>query len=132
MIAMVDIDFFKRINDTYGHDVGDMAIVSVAQAISGSFRTSDIVARMGGEEFCIVAVNNDTPVETMNRLRLHIEGLAIPLNEKESIHLTVSIGVCTTLCNTLEEMINHSDEALYKAKLGGRNQVVLFENPLNI
>ena len=132
MIAMVDIDFFKRINDTYGHDVGDMAIVAVAEAISKSFRTSDIVARMGGEEFCIVAVNNDAPLETMNRLRLYIEGLAIPLNEKESIHLTVSIGVSTILCNTLEEMINHSDEALYKAKQGGRNQVVLFENPLNI
>ena len=132
MIAMVDIDFFKRINDTYGHDVGDMAIVAVAQAISRHFRTTDIVARMGGEEFCIVAVNNDAPVETMNRLRLDIEGLAIPLNEKESIHLTVSIGVSTTLCNTLEEMINHSDEALYKAKQGGRNQVVLFENPLNV
>lgn len=125
MIAMVDIDFFKRINDTYGHDVGDMAIVSVAEAISRSFRTGDIVARMGGEEFCIVAVNNDAPLETMNRLRLYIEGLAIPLDDKESIHLTVSIGVSTTLCNTLEEMINHSDEALYKAKQNGRNQVIL-------
>ena len=125
VIAMIDIDFFKRINDTYGHDIEDMAIVSVAQAISRSFRTTDIVARMGGEEFCIVAVNNEAPVETMNRVRQYIEGLAIPLNENESIHLTVSIGVSTTLCNTLDEMINHSDEALYKAKQGGRNQVVL-------
>ena len=125
MIAMVDIDFFKRINDTYGHDIGDIAIVSVAEAISRSFRTSDIVARMGGEEFCIVAVNNDAPLETMNRLRLLIEGLAIPLDEKESIHLTVSIGITTILLDTLDEMINRSDEALYKAKQGGRNQVVL-------
>ena len=125
VIAMVDIDFFKRINDTYGHDIGDMAIVSVAQAISRSFRTSDIVARMGGEEFCIVAVNNDAPEETMNRLRLQIEKLAIPLDEKESIHLTVSIGVSTKLADSLDEMINHADEALYKAKQGGRNQVVL-------
>lgn len=125
MIAMVDIDFFKRINDTYGHDIGDIAIVSVAEAISRSFRTSDIVARMGGEEFCIVAVNNDAPLETMNRLRLLIEGLAIPLDEKESIHLTVSIGITTILLDTLDEMINRSDEALYKAKQNGRNQVVL-------
>ena len=125
MIAMVDIDFFKRINDTYGHDIGDIAIVSVAEAISRSFRSSDIVARMGGEEFCIVAVNNDAPFETMNRLRLHIEGLPIPLDEKESIHLTVSIGITTILPDTLDEMINRSDEALYKAKQNGRNQVVL-------
>lgn len=125
MVAMIDIDFFKRINDTYGHDVGDMAIVAVAQAIAKSFRTSDIVARMGGEEFCVVAVNNNAPVETMNRLRLSIEALAIPLNETESINLTVSIGISMTLANTLDEMINHSDEALYKAKQNGRNQVIL-------
>jgi diguanylate cyclase (GGDEF)-like protein len=125
MVAMIDIDFFKRINDTYGHDVGDMAIVAVAQAIAKSFRTSDIVARMGGEEFCVVAVNNNAPVETMNRLRLNIEALAIPLNETESIHLTVSIGISMTLAGTLDVMINKSDEALYKAKQNGRNQVIL-------
>jgi diguanylate cyclase (GGDEF)-like protein len=125
MVAMIDIDFFKRINDTYGHDVGDMAIVAVAQAIARSFRTSDIVARMGGEEFCVVAVNNNAPVETMNRLRLNIEALAIPLNETESIHLTVSIGISMTLADTLDVMINKSDEALYKAKQNGRNQVIL-------
>jgi diguanylate cyclase (GGDEF)-like protein len=121
---MIDIDFFKRINDTYGHDVGDMAIVAVAQAVSKSFRTTDIVARMGGEEFCVVAVNNDAPVETMNRIRQFIERMPIPLNDKEAINLTVSIGITTTLCNTLDEMINHADEALYKAKQGGRNQVI--------
>lgn len=125
MIAMLDIDFFKRINDTYGHDVGDMAIVAVSQAISRSFRTTDIVARMGGEEFCIVAVNNEAPVETMDRIRQYIEKMPIPLNEKEAIHLTISIGISTTLCDTLDEMINHADEALYKAKQNGRNQVVL-------
>lgn len=128
MIAMLDIDFFKRINDSYGHDVGDMAIVAVAKTIARSFRNTDIVARMGGEEFCVLAVNNSSPVETMNRLRLSIEGLAIPLNEKESLHLTVSIGVTTTLSNTLDEMINHADEALYKAKQAGRNQVILTQS----
>ena len=125
MIAMIDIDFFKRINDTHGHDVGDMAIVAVAQAIQKDFRTTDIVARMGGEEFCVVAVNNNSPVETMNRLRQHIEAMAIPLNDTESLHLTVSIGVTITLPNTLDEMISQSDAALYQAKHGGRNQVVL-------
>jgi diguanylate cyclase (GGDEF)-like protein len=124
LIAMIDIDFFKRINDTYGHDIGDKAIVSVAQAITRHFRATDIVARMGGEEFCIIAVNNNSVADTMNRLRLYIEGMPIHLDEKDSIHLTVSIGVTTTLPDTLDEMINRSDEALYTAKQNGRNQVV--------
>lgn len=125
MIAMLDIDFFKRINDTYGHDVGDMAIVAVAKAISKGFRTTDIVARMGGEEFCIIAMNNAAPVETMDRIRQYIEAMPIPLNETESINLTISIGVTTTLFDTMDEMINHADEGLYKAKQSGRNKVVL-------
>lgn len=125
LVAMLDIDFFKKINDTHGHDVGDKAIVSVAQAVSKHFRATDIVARMGGEEFCIISVNNIAAAETLNRLRVFIEGMPIPLNETESINLTVSIGATTTLFNSLEEMVNHSDEALYKAKHSGRNQVVI-------
>jgi diguanylate cyclase (GGDEF)-like protein len=125
LVAMIDIDFFKKINDTHGHDIGDKAIVMVAQAISKHFRATDIVARMGGEEFCIISVNNIAAAETMNRLRVYIEGLAIPLDEKKSINLTISIGVTATLSNTLGEMVNHSDEALYKAKQSGRNQVVI-------
>lgn len=124
-IAMVDIDFFKRINDTYGHDIGDLAIVAVANALRNEFRTTDIVARMGGEEFCIVAVNNASATDIMERLRRHIEALEIPLNETESIQLTVSIGVTSALCNSLDDMINQADRALYQAKHGGRNQVVL-------
>ncbi|HEU0186373.1 MAG TPA: diguanylate cyclase [Gallionellaceae bacterium] len=125
LIAMVDIDFFKRINDTYGHDVGDQAIVAVAKTLACEFRSTDIVARMGGEEFCVVAVNNASPVEIMERLRRHIEALAIPLNEKDALHLTVSIGVTGALCDTLDAMINQADQALYQAKHNGRNQVVM-------
>ncbi len=127
LIAMVDIDFFKRINDTYGHDVGDLAIVAVSRTLAKEFRTTDIVARMGGEEFCIVSVNNDSPVEIMERLRRHIAALEIPINDKESLSMTVSIGVTNTLCDTLDDMINLADQALYKAKHGGRNQVVLIQ-----
>lgn len=125
MVAVLDIDFFKKINDTHGHDVGDMAIVAVAQTILKGFRTTDIVARMGGEEFCVLAVNNNAPVETMNRLRQNIEALAIPVSDTESLHLTVSIGVTCTLADSLDAMINKADEALYKAKQNGRNQVIM-------
>ena len=100
-------------------------IVAVAQAITSHFRATDIVARMGGEEFCIIAVNNTSSLETMNRLRTNIETMSIPLNDKDSIQLTVSIGISNTLSTTLGEMINQADEALYKAKQNGRNQVVL-------
>lgn len=126
-IAMVDIDFFKRINDTYGHDIGDLAIVAVAGALRNEFRSTDIVARMGGEEFCIVAVNNASANDIMERLRRHIEALEVPLNDKESISLTVSIGVTSSLCSSLDEMINQADRALYQAKHGGRNQVILLD-----
>ncbi len=125
MIAVLDIDFFKRINDTHGHDIGDVALVAVAHAVQKSFRATDIVARMGGEEFCVVAVNNNAPMETMNRVRQTIENLTIPLNENETLRMTVSIGVTITLKNSLDDMINIADEALYMAKQQGRNQVVM-------
>lgn len=124
MVAVLDIDFFKRINDTHGHDVGDLAIVAVAQTIQKGFRTSDIVARMGGEEFCVLAVNNNAPIETMNRIRQQIENLPIPISDTETLHMTVSIGITDTIADSLDAMINKADEALYKAKQSGRNQVV--------
>jgi diguanylate cyclase (GGDEF)-like protein len=125
MVAMIDIDFFKKINDTYGHDIGDKAIVSVAQAITKHFRSTDIVARMGGEEYCIIAVNNNAALDTMNRVRLYIEAMTVDLEDKSTINFTVSIGVTTALGATLDAMIHKSDEALYKAKQSGRNQVII-------
>ncbi|MBI5919410.1 MAG: diguanylate cyclase [Nitrosomonadales bacterium] len=125
--GMVDIDFFKRINDTYGHDVGDIAIVSVAQALKASFRGTDIVARMGGEEFCVLLVNAESPIEVFERLRQRIAAIQIPLENGEILRFTASIGVCATLGNSLEEMVNSADAGLYAAKHGGRNRVALFE-----
>jgi diguanylate cyclase (GGDEF)-like protein len=126
--GMVDIDFFKRINDTHGHDIGDKAIVSVARALSAAFRTTDVVARMGGEEFCVLLVNAESPVEVFERLRQRIAAIEIPLESGETLRFTGSIGVCASHGDALEEMVNNADSALYAAKQGGRNRVELFES----
>lgn len=123
-VAVLDIDHFKRINDTYGHDAGDAAIVAVARAMNEAFRGTDLVARMGGEEFCVLAVNAGNPADLFDRFRQQVEALAIP-HAKGSLHLTISIGVTTEVDGSLDAMINVADKALYEAKQGGRNRVVV-------
>ncbi len=124
-VAMVDIDFFKKINDTYGHDIGDIAIVSLAKALSAAFKGEELVARMGGEEFCILAINPQSSLELLERLRENVAALEIPLPENGKLRMTISIGVTDTLGENLDAMINLADQALYDAKHGGRNRVVL-------
>lgn len=127
-IAMLDIDHFKRINDTYGHDAGDVALKTVGALITGSVRRADVVARFGGEEFCILVTNMkpEKTAEFFEELRTRIGETKIEIDGGE-ITLTVSIGVNTTLKDSLEATINHADELLYKAKQTGRNKIVVSE-----
>jgi diguanylate cyclase (GGDEF)-like protein len=127
VIAMVDIDFFKQINDTYGHDAGDEVIKNVSGILKKRFRESDIVSRFGGEEFCILAMNMEPKHSFMlfEELRKMIEISEIRVGDK-TIQTTVSIGVCATPLSSLDEMIKQADLMLYKAKKAGRNRV--FEN----
>ncbi len=123
--AMVDIDFFKKINDTYGHFMGDLAIKKVCQTLKDSFRKTDIVARYGGEEFCVLAnVDAKLAKSLFERVRRRIEALTISHGEV-SIKLTVSIGVTLKLGKDLEQMLSHADARLYHAKESGRNNVVI-------
>lgn len=124
VVAMIDIDNFKRCNDTYGHDVGDEVIKNVARSLSQRFRKSDIVCRYGGEEFCIICsdTNLEEVVAVFERIRMEIESSAIYVGKKE-IYITVSIGVCGRQLESLTEMISVADEQLYEAKKGGRNKV---------
>ena len=123
-VAVIDIDHFKRINDIYGHDVGDVALIAMAKVLAASFRTTDLVARLGGEEFCVLAVNPQAALVLMERLRSQAEAFEIPIpGSSELLRLTISIGLCTPLGSSLEAMIKSADEALYRAKLGGRNRV---------
>ncbi len=125
-VALLDIDHFKKINDTYGHDVGDKAIVALAQTAAKNIRKIDFIGRIGGEEFAIVLprCNKEPGVESMQRLRLCIADQRVHVLEKD-IHFTVSIGVATLRSTTkdLAELLRNADAALYKAKREGRNRV---------
>ncbi len=126
-IAMIDIDNFKKINDTYGHDTGDNVIVHLANVLMSNTNYRDIVSRFGGEEFCVVLknINRFSAVEIYDRLRREVESSVIYSDKKEPIEFTVSIGISLYLEEGLEETINQADMMLYKAKNAGKNQVVI-------
>lgn len=131
-VLMMDIDHFKRVNDTYGHQVGDEVIKGIASAISGEIRKEiDIVARYGGEEF-VVALIDTTPegmIETAERIRKAVGKLEFNVHQPDPLRVTVSIGAFLVEpgFTDMKKTINNADQALYKAKDGGRNQVVQFE-----
>jgi diguanylate cyclase (GGDEF)-like protein len=125
--AMLDIDFFKKVNDTYGHDAGDEVLKHVASSIQKRMRKTDIVARLGGEEFCVLAVNmQDEAVDMIfDGLRQVIATSPVTVNNGEdTIQVTLSIGVTTILDENLEEMVKKADALLYEAKESGRNRIV--------
>lgn len=124
-LMMIDIDYFKSINDGYGHDAGDLVIQQVAQHLQKDFRASDITARFGGEEFCVLltGVNPSTAIASAERLR---ENLARPavVAANAKVPFTVSIGVaCADSASELTRLIKLADLALYDAKQNGRNVV---------
>lgn len=125
--SMIDIDFFKKINDTHGHHIGDLALKHVSNLLFEALREGDILARMGGEEFCILCINLDKENAAIlfERIRKKIEDNPLITGEL-TIPITVSIGYTSTVGNTLEQMINDSDAALYRAKETGRNKVSVF------
>ena len=125
-LVMIDIDHFKKINDLYGHDIGDIAIKEVSKILNDNLRTSDLIARFGGEEFCILLedINPDDLEILFEKIRVVFEANVIKTDEI-TFSYTVSIGMFFGLDNSLKEMITYADEALYEAKAAGRNQIVL-------
>ncbi|MBG0823100.1 diguanylate cyclase [Planomonospora sp. ID91781] len=121
---MVDIDHFKRINDTYGHATGDEVIRAVAQVLRGHLREPDVFCRYGGEEFAAVLseVHGD-PLEIGERLRAAVAGLGVPA-DGDRVRFTVSIGISELkIDDTLDSLLDRADQALYQAKRSGRNRV---------
>ncbi|MFT7003784.1 MAG: diguanylate cyclase (GGDEF)-like protein [Sulfurimonas sp.] len=125
-VAMIDIDSFKKINDTYGHDIGDQIIIALSEILSTNIKYNDLVARFGGEEFCIVLKNTDMhrAHEILERMRKEVESFYFQVEGKESIKFTVSIGATIYNNDSLDDTIAHADMMLYKAKQNGKNQVL--------
>ncbi len=125
-VAMIDIDFFKRINDEYGHDAGDIVLQKVGEMMNERFRQMDFIARYGGEEFCILAPSLTTKqaFELFDNFRDSVAHTGIKISESQTIKITLSIGVTTDLCPDLDDMIAAADYLLYRAKHNGRNCVV--------
>jgi len=125
-VAMFDIDKFKNINDTYGHDVGDVAIIEVATILNEHLREHDLMARFGGEEFCVLLENISLSDIGMlfEKIRLVFENNVIKVNNLE-IKFTTSIGICYGMEDDLESMIKKSDDGLYFCKNNGRNQIAI-------
>jgi len=125
-VATLDVDFFKKINDTYGHDIGDVAIKEVSKILNKKLRSSDTIARFGGEEFCMILedIEFDDLENIMEDIRAEFEKNVIKVEELK-ISYTVSIGVYYGLLESIEDMIKISDDCLYEAKNNGRNRVII-------
>lgn len=124
-VVMLDMDHFKHINDTYGHQVGDQVLRQMGEVISSSFRATDIHGRLGGEEFAVLLPDTsiEAAVEIAEQLIQTIAGLMI-----EPVHcITASLGVASTDAGDkdLHSLMNNADKALYRAKALGRNQVAV-------
>jgi two-component system cell cycle response regulator len=128
-LLMIDLDHFKRVNDTYGHLVGDEVLREVAKTLQREARTVDVVARYGGEEFCVILPETtaEGAMAFGDRVRSRIATQpAVSDKDFRGLHITVSVGVATipnARVNTPEDFIALADEALYRAKAQGRNQV---------
>ncbi len=123
-VALIDIDHFKNINDTFGHDTGDQALKNLSRQMVRHFTEPDLVARFGGEEFCILTTGQriDAVSEDFESFRKIVEADPITTKENE-FPMTISTGVCTRHLGSIEEMISKADEMLYQAKTKGRNMV---------
>jgi diguanylate cyclase (GGDEF)-like protein len=131
-LVMLDVDWFKRYNDHFGHQAGDECLRAVAQAISGVSRASDLVARYGGEEFVLVAPATDGPQALWMAQRAceAVVALAMPHPRAPAQVVTVSCGVAVVIPgpdSSLQALLGEADDALYEAKAQGRNRVVLAE-----
>jgi diguanylate cyclase (GGDEF)-like protein len=126
-LLMIDIDHFKKINDTSGHLAGDAVLSNIAQVLTRAVRNEDVVARFGGEEFAIIlrAIGIDPALLMAERLRKSVEGSTAVWHDKQ-LKTTISIGVAgfpSTPAKTPEQLVEAADKALYKAKHEGRNLV---------
>ncbi|MEQ9362766.1 MAG: GGDEF domain-containing protein, partial [Leptospirales bacterium] len=132
-VLMVDLDFFKRINDTCGHATGDRVLMEFSLCCEHGIRDSDIFGRLGGEEFAILLpeLGEDAAAETAERLRKSVAALPVSAPGGE-IFFSASFGVARVLPGetTIEPALHRADVALYRAKHGGRNRVAIYSDAM--
>jgi len=129
--VLFDIDFFKKFNDTYGHQTGDIVLKALASVVQRATRESDLSARYGGEEFALILYHTDGPAayEAAERLRTMVESHEVQDNGNV-LRVTISLGVATfphERVHDSKELVDYADQALYKAKDNGRNRVEVFD-----
>lgn len=133
-IVIFDIDFFKTINDNFGHAAGDKVLAIVSSHVRGCLRKSDVLGRYGGEEFVILLPQTylQSARELAERIRKNVASLRIPLDSRE-VSITISAGIATQLLtdesDRLDQLLDRADQALYEAKETGRNRTVLYRPP---
>ncbi len=132
-----DIDYFKKINDTYGHQAGDCALIDTANIIKSQLRGTDVLARYGGEEFAVLLINttSDEALDIAERVRKRVASYKFGFDNHDELQITISIGMATLdtqgkvnhikLCQ--HDLVKNADQALYQAKENGRNQTQVYE-----
>ncbi len=127
-VVMIDIDDFKQVNDRYGHEAGDKGIVQVEEILENNLRKSDLFARFGGEEFCILLddISYKDVSKLLEKIRKEFE-VSVITHAHDNFSFTVSFGVAYGMLDSLESMINLADKALYKSRNKGKNCVTIYE-----
>ena len=129
-LILLDLDHFKKVNDQYGHLVGDKVLIKISQEIQKQSRSGEVLARVGGEEFCMILANCDKEqaIQTANRFHRLVQNTVIPYDKGKELKVTGSFGVANTTGlgedKSEWDLYNLADQAMYQAKQQGRNRVV--------
>ncbi|MDD2921391.1 MAG: GGDEF domain-containing protein, partial [Anaerolineales bacterium] len=135
-VILFDLDHFKKVNDTYGHAVGDAVLRRVVQVARAELRSSDVIGRYGGEEFVVIMpmTSAQQAYQLAERIRAAVESLRVP-TQKGDVAVTVSLGIAELLrlpympngeAESLDDLVRRADEAMYAAKNSGRNRIIVF------
>jgi diguanylate cyclase len=130
-LLYLDIDYFKNVNDTYGHSSGDIVLRNLAIILRNTCRSFDIISRNGGEEFSVLLLDCSAShaFRIAERIRKNVDANKFYVTDKSIINVTISIGVTTypDITNNINNMIKNADAALYEAKRTGRNKVCMYD-----
>lgn len=134
-VLFVDLDYFKQINDRFGHEAGDFVLRSVASCLAGQTRHSDVLGRIGGEEFAVFLPETDLDgaLQLAEKLRAALEGMETGLADSKTVQITASVGVAQSSDRdaSIAEILRRADNAMYLAKAKGRNQIIVAGNDIH-